>query len=83
MWVYIDLTRKENSNMQIGFIGLGRMGIAMAKNLIKAGHQVQPWNRSGSPRDAIGGLSMAASPKDAFQADAVFTMLPLADTSGY
>lgn len=29
-----------------GFIGLGIMGSAMAKNLIKAGHQVTVWNRS-------------------------------------
>jgi 3-hydroxyisobutyrate dehydrogenase-like beta-hydroxyacid dehydrogenase len=61
--------------MEIGFIGLGRMGIAMATNLIKAGHRVQAWNRSGPPKDAIGGLAMVASPDDAFQADAVFTML--------
>ena len=26
--------------MEIGFIGLGRMGSAMARNLIKAGHKV-------------------------------------------
>src|ERR1700728_35657 len=39
--------------MKIGFIGLGRMGSAMAKNLVKAGHDVTVFNRSagksGSP----------------------------------
>ncbi len=30
--------------MQIGFIGLGSMGAAMALNLVKAGHEVRAWN---------------------------------------
>jgi 3-hydroxyisobutyrate dehydrogenase-like beta-hydroxyacid dehydrogenase len=32
--------------MKIGFIGLGRMGAAMAANLVKAGHDVTVFNRS-------------------------------------
>src|ERR1700721_1859891 len=32
--------------MQIGFIGLGRMGAAMAANLVRAGHDVTVFNRS-------------------------------------
>ncbi len=32
--------------MQIGFIGLGRMGFPMARNLIRAGHSVVAYNRS-------------------------------------
>jgi 6-phosphogluconate dehydrogenase (decarboxylating) len=32
--------------MKIGFIGLGRMGSAMATNLLKAGHQLTVFNRS-------------------------------------
>ncbi len=36
--------------MQIGFIGLGRMGAAMAAKLVKAGHDVVVFNRSpGGP----------------------------------
>jgi len=27
--------------MQVGFIGLGRMGVGMAANLLKAGHQLR------------------------------------------
>ena len=30
---------------RIGWIGLGRMGEAMAKRLVKAGHGVSVWNR--------------------------------------
>jgi len=32
--------------MKIGFIGLGRMGAAMATNLVRAGHDVTVFNRS-------------------------------------
>ena len=32
--------------MKLGFIGLGRMGSAMATNLLKAGHEVTVFNRS-------------------------------------
>lgn len=52
--------------MQVGFIGLGRMGFPMARNLIKAGHSVVAHNRSRSPVDrlvAIGGRS-AATPAE-------------------
>jgi 3-hydroxyisobutyrate dehydrogenase-like beta-hydroxyacid dehydrogenase len=58
--------------MDVGFIGLGKMGIAMARNLVKAGHQVRAWNRS--PVDAAG-LTLVKSAHEAFQADVVFTML--------
>jgi 3-hydroxyisobutyrate dehydrogenase-like beta-hydroxyacid dehydrogenase len=59
--------------MDVGFIGLGAMGSAMAANLVEAGHTVRAWNRSGDP--GIDGLAMVPTPADAFQADAVFTML--------
>ena len=58
--------------MKIGFIGLGAMGSAMAKNLAAAGHEVRAWNRSGG---AIEGVTMVANAADAFDADAVVTML--------
>ena len=32
--------------MDIGFIGLGNMGLAMARNLAAAGHALRAWNRS-------------------------------------
>ncbi|MFW5720265.1 MAG: phosphogluconate dehydrogenase (NAD(+)-dependent, decarboxylating) [Candidatus Dojkabacteria bacterium] len=36
--------------MQIGFIGLGNMGLNMVKNLIDHGHELIVWNRSPEPR---------------------------------
>ena len=59
--------------MEVGFIGLGAMGSAMARNLVKAGHTVRAWNRSGDA--GIEGVAMASDPADAFGAEAVFTML--------
>ncbi|ALM81779.1 NAD(P)-dependent oxidoreductase [Bordetella sp. N] len=58
--------------MEIGLIGLGAMGRAMAANLVAAGHDVKCWNRSGGE---VAGVTMVATPADAFQADAVLTML--------
>ncbi len=58
--------------MDVGFIGLGAMGNAMAANLVKAGHRVRAWTRSGTGSE---GLEIVGRPADAFQADVVFTML--------
>jgi 3-hydroxyisobutyrate dehydrogenase-like beta-hydroxyacid dehydrogenase len=60
--------------MDVGFIGLGKMGTAMARNIAKAGHHVRAWNRSDTG-DNIDGLEIVSSPSDAFQSDIVFTVL--------
>jgi 3-hydroxyisobutyrate dehydrogenase-like beta-hydroxyacid dehydrogenase len=39
--------------MEVGFLGLGAMGRAMAANLLKAGHHVRVWNRSRAPVDEL------------------------------
>lgn len=61
--------------MQIGFLGLGSMGKVMAMNLVKAGHDVRAWNRSEVAQDSVPGVTLVERAADAFQADAVFTML--------
>jgi len=63
--------------MQIGFIGLGNMGSAMARNLIKAGHEVTVWNRSPDKADALvaAGAKRAATPAEAATGAVVHTML--------
>jgi 3-hydroxyisobutyrate dehydrogenase-like beta-hydroxyacid dehydrogenase len=48
------------------------MGREMARNLVKAGHAVQAWNRSGGQ---VEGVSMVATPSQALQADIALTML--------
>lgn len=37
----------------IGFVGTGIMGMPMAMNLLKAGHQVKVWNRAASKADSL------------------------------
>jgi 3-hydroxyisobutyrate dehydrogenase-like beta-hydroxyacid dehydrogenase len=64
--------------MEIGFIGIGRMGSAMAKNLIAAGHRVRAWDTSVQALHALAadGATIATGAGDAFRGDAVISMLP-------
>ena len=64
---------------KIGFIGLGIMGKPMAKNLIKAGHELVVFNRSQGPVDdlvAAGAKAGRSAADVAAQVDIVVTMLP-------
>ncbi|GEO99033.1 NAD(P)-dependent oxidoreductase [Methylobacterium haplocladii] len=61
--------------MDVGFLGLGRMGRAMAANLVKAGHTVRVWNRSPEAARGIDGATPVATPAEAFRGDAAITML--------
>jgi 3-hydroxyisobutyrate dehydrogenase-like beta-hydroxyacid dehydrogenase len=58
--------------MKIGFIGLGAMGTAIARNLAAAGHEVVAWNRSGGQ---VEGVRMVPTPEEALDADVLMTML--------
>ncbi len=55
--------------MQIGFIGLGAMGVPMALNLVKAGHQVRGFDVRAGAADVLvaAGGQEAASAADAAQ----------------
>src|SRR5205807_1610299 len=63
--------------MKIGFIGLGRMGAAMAANLVRAGHDVTVFNRSPEKRRALLelGAREAGSVADACHGEVIITML--------
>jgi 3-hydroxyisobutyrate dehydrogenase len=64
---------------RIGFIGLGNMGLPMALNLLKAGHQVEGFDVSGAQVDklvAAGGVAAPTVKNAAARADVVITMLP-------
>jgi 2-hydroxy-3-oxopropionate reductase len=65
--------------MKIGFIGLGIMGKPMAKNLLKAGHQLVVYDVNPEPVKelATAGAEAAASAKAVAQkTELVITMLP-------
>ena len=64
--------------MNLAFIGLGNMGAAMARNLLRAGHSVTVYNRTSSKAAAMAaeGAILADSPGEAVQdCEAVLTML--------
>jgi 3-hydroxyisobutyrate dehydrogenase-like beta-hydroxyacid dehydrogenase len=64
--------------MKIGFLGLGKMGSAMARRLLTAGHNVTVWNRSAAAAEALtaDGAIAARTAMDAVRGqDAVITML--------
>ena len=63
--------------MKIGFIGLGRMGAAMAANLVRAGHDVTVFNRSPGKSATLVelGAHEAALLPDTCAGSAVLTML--------
>jgi 3-hydroxyisobutyrate dehydrogenase-like beta-hydroxyacid dehydrogenase len=64
--------------MKIAFIGLGRMGAGMARNLVRAGHTVAVYNRTREKAEALAGdgARVANSPADASRdAEAVMTMV--------
>ena len=64
---------------KVGFIGLGNMGLPMAQNLIKAGHQVAGADMSAAAVDKLkvaGGAVAADAAAAADGADVIVTMLP-------
>jgi len=63
--------------MEVGFIGLGHMGKAIAANLIRAGHRLCVWNRSEGPARELAALGarVAATPAETAAGEVLMTML--------
>jgi 3-hydroxyisobutyrate dehydrogenase-like beta-hydroxyacid dehydrogenase len=64
--------------MKIGFLGVGKMGLPMARRLLLAGHELIVWNRTEGKAEPLirEGAIAAATPAEAeLGADAVVTML--------
>ena len=64
--------------MKVGFIGLGHMGAPMARNLVKAGHELKVYNRTRQKADefATDGATVADTPAAAATGvEVVITML--------
>ncbi|HEX2098674.1 MAG TPA: NAD(P)-dependent oxidoreductase [Rubrobacteraceae bacterium] len=66
--------------MKLGFLGLGAMGLPMAKNLIEVGHDLAVWNRTSGRDEALveAGARRTQSPADAAR-DVRAIVLMLAD----
>lgn len=70
---------------RIAILGLGTMGMGMAKNLLKAGFTVSAYNRTSTKAAPLGALGarIAGTPADAaHDADIVMSMLSDDDASG-
>ena len=63
--------------MKVGFIGLGNMGSAMGRSLLKAGHELTVHNRTAAKAQPLvdQGAKYATRIADACHGDAVVTML--------
>jgi len=63
--------------MQLGFVGLGRMGTLMAANLIRAGHELTVYNRTSrpSPLADMGARFVPTAREVGQSAEITFTML--------
>ncbi len=64
--------------MNIGFVGLGQMGVAMARNLLRSGYKLAVYNRSQEKAEGLlgEGATVAVSPAEASrQSEVVFSML--------
>jgi 3-hydroxyisobutyrate dehydrogenase-like beta-hydroxyacid dehydrogenase len=64
--------------MRIAFLGLGKMGSAIARHLLNAGHQLTVWNRTPANTEKLKslGAKAAETPSEAAaHADVVFTMV--------
>ena len=64
--------------MNVGFVGLGIMGRPMAANLVKGGHTLHLFSRSGVPQElvAAGGRACASGREVAERAEVVFCIVP-------
>ncbi len=62
---------------RVGFIGLGRMGTAIAGRLLDAGYDVTVWSRSAGKADELAarGATVGETPEDAIATGTVFSML--------
>jgi 3-hydroxyisobutyrate dehydrogenase-like beta-hydroxyacid dehydrogenase len=64
--------------MKIAFLGLGKMGAAMARHLLNAGHEVTVWNRDPAKGEAFAALGaiVANSPAEAAEGkEVILSML--------
>jgi 3-hydroxyisobutyrate dehydrogenase-like beta-hydroxyacid dehydrogenase len=62
---------------RLGWIGLGRMGLVLAKRLIEAGHELSVYNRTREKAQPLAelGARVVDAPADLADCDIVFTMV--------
>ncbi len=70
------MTMPDNATV-FGWVGLGRMGEAMCRRLLEAGHQVRIWNRTRDKAASLVdlGATLVDDPVDLAECEIVFSML--------
>lgn len=65
------------ADIEIGWIGMGRMGFPMAERLVKAGYSLKVWNRTRSKAEPLekAGATLVDSPADLSGVDVLATMV--------
>src|SRR5215475_13891389 len=64
--------------MRIAFLGLGKMGRAVARHLLEAGHQLTVWNRTPASAEELesqGAILVGTPAEAAGHAEVIFTMV--------
>jgi 3-hydroxyisobutyrate dehydrogenase-like beta-hydroxyacid dehydrogenase len=77
-WWHRGANRSVDAMEKIAFLGLGSMGLPMARRLLVAGYELTVWNRTAAKADLLAsdGAKVASTPAEAVQdADVVVTML--------
>jgi len=66
-----------SSNVTVGWLGTGRMGLAMARRLVGAGVDLAAWNRTGAKAQGLvgDGARLVATIADLGECDVVFVMV--------
>jgi 3-hydroxyisobutyrate dehydrogenase len=59
--------------MRVGFAGLGLMGLRMARNILRHGHELSVWNRTPERAEGLvaAGARLAATPRELAEASEV------------
>ena len=72
-----------NAATKIGWIGIGRMGYAMAERLAKGGAELTVWNRTRAKAEPLAALGAKVADKlvDLAACDIVFVMVSTWTTS--
>src|SRR3954468_18730040 len=66
----------ERHGERLGYLGLGMMGIPMARRLLGAGHEVAVWNRSAGKAQTLveAGAQLAANPREVAKSCSIIFM---------
>jgi 3-hydroxyisobutyrate dehydrogenase-like beta-hydroxyacid dehydrogenase len=66
-----------NEHIRLGWIGLGRMGLVLARRLLEAGHELSVYNRTRAKAEPLAalGATVVDSPAELADRDIVFTMV--------